>query len=282
VTDRTVEIVLHVPKCAGTTVERHLERHLGAHFWSTRRRRPGMPSELMGRKYAGPAMPTGLYRAVSGHWVGRSVAALFAPRPVRVSVLLRDPAALVLSWYNYRMMRYRAAGRRPYGFGLHLASLPADPMAHFLLERWLELPWTALATMGRAEKRARLDAALGAMDFVGDISDCDRLVARLSRRLGLPERAEARNTRDGWQRRDGDWRALGPDDLSPGERAALARHVALDAYLWRRWALGEGEAEPAAGRGFLGSEAARAGAELRRRLHRMGDRPVDPETGFPR
>lgn len=264
-TDRTAWLVLHVPKCAGTTVERHLERHLGIHFWSTRRRRPGLPAELLGRKWADPALPPGAIRAVSGHWLGRSAEALFAGRPLHRSILLREPEALVLSWYNYRMMRYRAAGRACYGFGLHLASLPANPVAHFLLERWLELPWHRIAALDAGEARSRLDAALGGFEFVGDISDCDRLVATLSDGLAIPREAPAKNTGRSWEAAGG-WTPLRLADLSPAEHTALARRTALDRYLWRRWACGETDAEPPATRPFLVTEAMRAAAELRRRL----------------
>lgn len=260
----TVHLCLHVPKCAGTTVEAHLARHLGPAFWSPDRRLRALPVSLMGRKYAmpPPVAPEGI-RAVSGHWIGRSVERLFAGRAIRRSILLREPGALMLSWYNHRMARYAAAGRARYGFALHLASLPPDPVAHFLLERWLELSWGRLAAMTGAQKRRRLDALLAGFDFVGDVGECDRLIAWLARDLGVSPDATRANTAGG---RSGTAPApIGLADLSPAERAALERRTRLDRWLWQRWAAGRDCPLPAPSLPFLAGELARPLAELRRR-----------------
>jgi hypothetical protein len=271
--ERGVEIVLHVPKCAGTTIEEHLERHLGEAFWSPPKRTRRLPLELFARKYAArPPVPPERIRAVSGHFIGRSVERLFAGRPVRRSVLLREPEALILSWYNYRMMRYRAQGRNPYPLALHLRSLPPDPLAHFLLAHWLEIPWARLAAMRAEEKLARLEDALAGFDTVGDIADCDRLVARLSRRLAIPETARPENTGERWRAGTG-WTPLRREDLSEADRALLAARTRLDSALHARAVLGR-EAPLAAPVPLLRAELARPLAELARR--RARDRPPRP------
>jgi len=264
-------ILVHVPKCAGTTIERHLEAHLGeTGFWKPAKRTRRAPLELLARKYdATLPGPAGHVRAISGHFVGQSVERLFSGRRIWRGVVLRDPEELVLSWYNYRMMRYAAEGRRPYPFALHLASLPPDPVAHFLLERWCERPWLGLAQMGPDEKRDRLDGVLGRFDHVADISRADRLIAELSGRVGIPADAPRENTSEGWRDRV-DWQPLTRDALPGAERAALEARTRLDRYLWRRWALGEADAgvDPADIAPFLASELRRPVAELRRRLAR--------------
>ncbi len=266
-----VFLLPHVPKCAGTTVELHLAEHLGpTGFWSPARRARRLPVEILGRKWdprlPGPAEGV---RAVSGHYVGRSVERLFPGREIWRGALLRDPAALLLSWYNYRMMRYRAAGKAPYPFALAIAAQPVDPMAHFLLERWCELPWWQIAALSAGAKQAMLDGVLGGFDMVADISAADGLIAEVSRGLGIPESTQRRNTAEDWTAAV-DWQPVRLADLAPETRAELARRTALDRYLWRRWALGERAAEPGETAGFLGAELRRPLAELRRRRARGG------------
>lgn len=265
-----VYLLPHVPKCAGSTVEIHLRDHLEDGFWSPGKRSRHLPINFLRRKFDAtpPAAPEEIV-AVSGHWVGRSVERLFPGRQLWRGVLLREPAALVLSWYNYRMMRYSATGRSPYPFALHLRSLPPDPVAHFLLERWLELPWWRLAKLSPGEKCRMLDEMLDRFDFVGDISDCDRLIALLSKRLDIPPVAASINTADSW-RALASWEPLRRDRLSPEDAAELRRRTRLDDYLWRRWALRETAIPPAADQvaPFLRSELARPLAEIRRRQKR--------------
>lgn len=270
---RPLEIVLHIPKCAGSTIEIHLLEHLGpAAFWSPRRRGRAVPIELFARKYNSrmPGPPEEI-RAISGHYIGLSIEARFAGRQIRRSVLMREPKALVLSWYNYRMARYRSLGQAGYPFALHLRCMPPDPLAHFLLANWLELPWLRLARMDPAEKLARLEAAFEGFDFIGDVSDCDRLVADLSRRLAIPEQAAAANTAHGWREETG-IEPLRLGELTAEDAEALDRRTRLDTALWRRVA--RGEDAPFASRDaapFLASELRRPQAELaRRRLRRQG------------
>jgi len=60
-------IHIHVPKCAGTTVEEHLERQLGkVGFWSPPKRSRKVPLEIFGRKYH--AIPPGRPEQVREIW----------------------------------------------------------------------------------------------------------------------------------------------------------------------------------------------------------------------
>lgn len=265
-----LEVVLHVPKCAGSTIEAHLETHLGAPaFWSAPKRSRNVPLELLRRKYANPpAGGTEPILAISGHYIGQSVLKHFpGRRPIR-SVLLREPKALVLSWYNFRMMRYVSQGLAPYPFALHLRSLPPDPLCHFLLAHWLERSWLDMARMRPAEKLARLEAAFDGFDFVGDIAECDRLVAQISDRLGIPGEATRTNTGEGWRAETG-WEPLRLDALTGEERSLLERRTQLDACLYGR--LIRQETAPLDVRivaPFVASELRRPAAEIARRRRR--------------
>ena len=139
----TLLIHIHVPKCAGTTLEQHFASELGVTgFWKTRKRTRKFPLELFSYKYdptlPGPAEKV---RAISGHFAGHSLAKLFPERRIVRSLILREPQSLMLSWYNFRIMRYMRKGQKPYSFSLFLRSMRMNPVAHFILERWVELPW---------------------------------------------------------------------------------------------------------------------------------------------
>ena len=232
--------VLHVPKCAGSTIEAHLRKQLGGEaFWCPPKRTRKLPLEFLGRKYAsGLPGPATAIRAVSGHFIGRSIEKYFSGRQISRTLLLRRPVDLVLSWYNFRMMRYIAAGLAPYPLGLHLRSAPQDPVANFLLERWLELPLWTIAAMSVERKAKLLDDALGAFEFVGDIRECDDLVAMISSELGIETNAEAANTSESWRKRV-DWKPLRFESLTDSCVEMIRASTQLDEYLWRRWALKE-------------------------------------------
>jgi hypothetical protein len=226
--------------------------------------------ELFSRKYDKRLPgPSNEIKAVSGHFIGRSIEGNFRGRLIKRVILLRKPADLLLSWYNFRMMRYISAGLAPYPFSLHLRSLSPDPVAHFLLERWLELPlWTIMA-MPTAKKAELLDEALARFDFIGDIGDCDRLVELISQDLHIESGAEPENTQEAWQERVS-WRPVREEDLGDETKSMLAELTALDDYLWRRWALKEPVSLRAAcsRRRFIAHELQRPYFELRRRRRR--------------
>ncbi|HJU15652.1 MAG TPA: hypothetical protein VJ770_04210, partial [Stellaceae bacterium] len=221
-----VYFILHVPKTAGQTIQLHIAEHCA----------PGLLWQPRRRLFRRAAAPTDLsrVRAVSSHDVGRSLEACFPGREIRRVVLLRDPLELQLSLYNYRMMNYLAKGLGTYGFALHLKSLPRDYIAHWLLARWLELPWPAVMAMSAVRKYDLLNRMLAGFWFVGAYTDCDRLIAALAPDLGVPPRAAPRNSAAEWEKRV-EWRPLAAADLTPAARAAILAHSPIDQALWESW-----------------------------------------------
>lgn len=267
--DRKLHLILHVPKCAGTSVEQHLMTHLGPqYFWITRKRSRSVPLGVFHRKYRAPCHSINDIAAVSGHFLGRSVERLFPGRQLIRSIVLREPKRQILSLYNYRMMRYIKSGLKPYPFHYHLRSLPTNPVAHFILERWLELSWPQLAAMRSNSKVAELDRALASFDRIVDISEASALIAWLSRDLDLPEQSVETNTSGEWEAMTG-WRPLKLGHLTRAEHAEMDARLNIDRYLWRRWALKENIVWNGAGAGsFLLSELARPRYQVLRRLNR--------------
>ena len=225
-----VYFLLHIPKTAGQTIQVHLAEHCAPGvFWQSQRRlRPG--------RGATPAdfPDVGRARVISGHHIGRSLEAFFPRREVRRIVLLRDPIKLQLSFYNWKMMDHVAKGLGTYSFELHLKSLPRNFISHFLLSRWLEMPWHRLITTPDDQKYALLNKALAQFWFVGTHSDCDRIAAAISCELGIPPVAQRRNSSAEAHAHTG-WQLLTEKSLSRETYEAMRVSDALDQRLWDSW-----------------------------------------------
>lgn len=234
--EQVVFLAVHVPKCAGSTIERHMLRHLPTEeYWITHKRSPRLPLPW-GRPYTMRGAPeVSRVRFISGHYVGHSLERMMPERPIRRSVLLREPASFMISYYNYRMMRYLSLGWRPYSFALHLRSLRSDPISHFLLERWLEIPWPALMVMSPERKFDLLNTELSRFWYVADYKYCDELVELMGRELGVSTRPERLNTEEEWSKKV-EWRPLTSEDLTPIIRSEIAARTRLDRALWENWA----------------------------------------------
>jgi tetratricopeptide (TPR) repeat protein len=275
--NRAVYFILHIPKTAGQTIQYHLAEHSppGA-FWSPRR--VPYPLSLFGGRYrlAGRGDASRV-RAVAGHDLGSSLEGQFPKREIRRVVLLREPLSLQLSLYNYRMMNHLAKGLGTYGFAVHLRAQPRDFIAHWLLARWLEIPWPRLMAMSDADKYRRLNRALGEFWFVGDYTDCDRVIAALAPDLAVPAVARPRNTASQWHKQI-KWEPLTEAALSPGLRDAVRQQNPLDQALWESWhgagfdaaAVQPRPLQPGSPTGFLAHEAARPFFLLTRWVRREG------------
>lgn len=260
-----LHILLHVPKCAGRTIEVHLARHMEPEaFYMPRRPGRGGLSEMP---------PAAGIRALSGHHLARSIETRFPDREICRSVLLRDPLSFQISYYNFKMMRYIASGGRPYSFALYYRALQRDPMAHFLLSRWLEVSPARLILMPAAEKWRLLCDALAGFWFVADYRRCDDLIAAVAPDLGVRAAAKRVNHEAAWASSVA-WRPLAADDLADEQRRRIPLDNPLDAALHATWAgAGHAASSVRAGPGpatsdFLAHELVRPYWEARRRLAR--------------
>ncbi len=232
--NRAVYFILHIPKTAGQTIQYHLAEHCppGA-FWSPRQV-PYPLSLIAGRHRLAELDDAGRVHAVAGHDLGASLERQFPGREIRRVALLREPLSLQLSLYNYRMMNHLAKGLGTYGFAVHLRAQPRDFIAHWLLARWLEIPWPRLMAMSDPDKYRLLNRALGDFWFVGDYTDCDRVIAAIAPDLAVPALARPRNTASQWHKQI-KWEPLTEEALSPEFREAVGRQNPLDRALWESW-----------------------------------------------
>lgn len=175
----------------------------------------------------------------------------------------------MISWYNFTMMRYMLEGFKTFSFRVFLRSMPADPTAYFLLERWLEMSWPQIANMKLEAKATLLDEALSGLDQVVDISKANWLCAWHCEQLGIPGRPERVNSSEQWRSKSG-WTPVTLKNLDRSDRDELRERVQLDNYLWRRWALDKDvqvRTEDVAN--FLGRETVRPYYKLRREITKV-------------
>lgn len=282
--DFPVHLIYHVPKCAGQTIDHHLAATLSANTYHRTSKRRGVGRFLSTRHEFGKAPDPYQTRVVGGHFLGSSIEPLFAGRALKRSILLRDPVSHLVSYYNFRMMRYLSEGLHPYSFELAYGATQRNFITHYILRNFLELPWSRLVRFSDDEKYDIVTAFLATFWYVGDYRLCDDLVAALALNLGIPGHAAPRNTRAQWERRVS-WRALDVDDLSADSIAQIRQENLLDQRLWETWheardntatirprPLG-GPAAP----GFVSTEAMRFVSQIARRMQRRWGPFKDPQ-----
>jgi len=193
-TAAAVWLLVHVPKCAGSTVEGHVRKQLPPAELLVPGRRKA-PARHFSRPYY--TLPEGQdltrVRAVIGHFFGRSIARHFPGRKIRECVMIRDPLGFLLSHYNYRMSRYARKGVNRFSFELWYKTRPLNPVTHFVLNRYLEVPQTTLWRLPPRERLALLDEALTQFAFVASYKACNDFLARMSTEMGISAEFETRN-----------------------------------------------------------------------------------------
>ncbi len=232
-TTSPVYFLLHMPRTGGNTITAHLKAHLGDRVCAVSR---PAPLQVLGRQRfsldQGPDF--GRVRAVTGHYLGRSLERRFPGREIRRTLLLRDPIGFHVSYYNHRMMFSLSRGGPTCGFEQHFRAQPRDLVPLLLLWYWLEMPLRTFLTAGDSYKFERLHESLAGFWFVGGYEDGDHLLAAIAADLGIPTATQRKNTTSEWRKRVS-WRPLRVEELSSAMRdAILAKNPVHDA-LWHGW-----------------------------------------------
>jgi len=225
---RVVHFLIHVPKCAGTTVEAHFEDHLGEGFL----RAPRWESVLrnvVGNRYRLAPERLARVQVVSGHSLSVSLKAALPEAEVRESVLLRAPLGYFLSFYNYRWTRHaRGFEPEPPSFPRWYAAQRQNPISRFLLNRYFEWGIPAIYRLSSAGRLAWLEDRFAGFHFVGSYTRARELIAGVSHELGITEQTEDRNvTRTP---------RLRSEDVPERLRQRIAEENRLDQALYERWA----------------------------------------------
>jgi hypothetical protein len=130
-----VVIHVHGPKCAATTIEEHFQKELEGSFWRPGKRSRKLPLELLRAKYdSSAASSPDSVRAVSSHFVGRSIEKMFPARKIIRTIVFCEPCHLLMSWYNFHNMQYILG---PTSIKDFLCSLSTNPLTTFCLSAGL-------------------------------------------------------------------------------------------------------------------------------------------------
>ncbi|MFT6776006.1 MAG: hypothetical protein ACJA1L_003730 [Paracoccaceae bacterium] len=235
-----IHFFVHVPKCAGTTVETHFRRTLGPGGFALAPRWKNPLRDVLGNRAALPPEVVAGGKVISGHSLARSMASQFPGRELRESVLLRDPVGWHVSFYNYRLWRAQDRGQpAPPPFDDWMRAQRRNPIARFLLMRYFEVGYPMIYGLSSRDRFRRLESLLAGFHFVGGHERCDEVVAAISRDLGVDDAVEARNVGGGRAIAG----AIKTTELSDALRMRIETTHAIDALLHRRWR----------GRGFAGA-----------------------------
>lgn len=178
----------HVPKTGGQTIRDHLDRHLVRDVDFLHLGRWDRPAALTIDAVASlsPAERDRL-RSLGGHPLTRDFAELFPERTIREVVFVREPAARMVSHYNFRCtMRGNADAPVP-SFDEFLADASDNPITGFLGK--------CLGLTTRKGQLSAILAELAGMWMVGTTESMDALTPALFGAMGLdpivPERSNA-------------------------------------------------------------------------------------------
>jgi hypothetical protein len=227
-----VEFIYHIPKCAGRTIEVHIAGAMPAKT-IYRPQKPRGLSRLSAREYEDLDTSSGI-KVVEGHYVGRSIESHFSDHVIRRSILLREPTSHLISYYNFRMMRYLSQGLHSYGFELFYQATQRNFLTHYILKHFLEMSWLDIARLGDIEKYDIVNRFLATCWYVADYTKCDDLVASLGSELGIPGYAARMNTQKQWESRVS-WTSLRMEELSATVLDRIRRENSLDQQLWETW-----------------------------------------------
>ena len=221
---RTIHFLVHVPKCAGTTIEWHFQQHLGERFlWAPRWRNP--LRDVVGNRYPSlTSQDLADVQVVSGHSLSANLSEKFPGARIREHVVLRDPVDWHISMYNYRIKR--AGGQGP-DFSTWYGTVRRNPISRFLLNRYFGFGVPGLYRLSSAARLNWLEDRLSRFAFVGGLHLTDDLIDGVAAATDVPGRAKAQNTIPE--------KRLTVNELAPNILDRVRHDNVLDQALFDRW-----------------------------------------------
>ncbi|MFA5951746.1 MAG: hypothetical protein WC807_15835 [Hyphomicrobium sp.] len=266
---REVFYLVHVPKCAGTTVEHFAFTSLAPGEVFCPEKSWPINRFFLGKAWRRPsAIEPDQVRVICGHYFGRACGHLLTPHTPLEALLIRDPVPLFLSWYNYRMARHERFGRPVPKFKDWYKSQGRNPIARHVCTRhlgWSEAKFLVLKNSTIIEQ---LCSTLDSFWFIGDFRHVDRLLDAVGERLNVKQDHEIRNVTQ--------YKFLRRAELDGGLVEQIRRENAIDGYLYGRYrdrlfdpAAVASVAEPLTGARLIRDELRRACAWARIRKRQL-------------
>lgn len=203
-----VYFILHIPKCAGRTVQHFIvskfgdksiasderdksECFLGNNIFYPSRRKA--PYRYFGKFYDDSDLVSpDPIDFVLGHYITNSLKDRFPNRNIKETVLVRDPVGHFFSHYNFRMQKYTNSGLNAFGFKLWYKSRRPNPISKYILQ-YLEVPFFRQLFLSDQHKLDLILDALSEFLFVGVHTDCGKLIAQIAEEKGVIADFETRN-----------------------------------------------------------------------------------------
>ncbi len=111
------------------------KKELEGSSWRPGKRSRKLPLELFRAKYdSSAASSPDSVRAVSSHFVGRSIEKMFPARKIIRTIVFCEPCHLLMSWYNFHNTQYILG---PMSIKDFLCSLSTNPITTFCLSAGL-------------------------------------------------------------------------------------------------------------------------------------------------
>jgi hypothetical protein len=178
----------HVPKTGGQTIRDHLDRHLVRDLDFVHLGRWFRPAALTIDAVASlSSAERDRLRSLGGHPLTRDFAELFPERTIREVVFIREPAARMVSHYNWRCTMQALDGAPVPSFEEFLSEASDNPITGFLGK--------CLGLTARKLQLSAILAELVGMWMVGTTESMDALAPALFGAMGLepavPERSNA-------------------------------------------------------------------------------------------
>lgn len=174
-----LHFVYHIPKTGGQTIRDHLGQQLirGEQFEFLGRWNRGDHFDHEAVLDAAARRPPGELVALGGHPLHRALITRFPGRPLREVVFIRDPAARIVSHYNFSMTMKERSNAPIVPFDQYVEQYTRNGMTRFLAPR-----------LGVKDSPHRLDAILAELSkfwLAGRTESMDRLAPRLFADMGL-------------------------------------------------------------------------------------------------
>ncbi|MTI00047.1 hypothetical protein [Roseibium sp. RKSG952] len=221
--------LLHVPKCAGSTVEHHFELHSGDGFLRVPRWKNPLRN-IIGNRYHKTFIQKRLenVKVASGHSLSSGLRAFLPDHVICETVLLRDPLSYLVSFYNYRWSRYvNDQGPKPPQFEKWYSTQRKNPISRFILNRYLDYGVPLIYGLSSQARLDIIEDRLKDFHFVGSYKLTDKMIRGISEELGIPSRSVSQNVTP--------HRKIMIQDIDPVLRDRIESENAVDRFLFERW-----------------------------------------------
>ena len=227
---RYLYVVVHIPKCAGSTIHNHLQQNIGGDRVLFIERTRGLKRQFSKHRYTLSLEGRDPNRidALTGHELGRSALLKFPARPIREIALIRDPVSRYLSNYSYyvRTVIEPGAGPAP-TFEEWYATQRPNYMTEFFLTRYLERSELKLLAISEQTQFDLVNEAFSKFWYVADYRTCDAFLAVLSQELGISATVERMNVTPPRHR--------GLKDVSDKIRSRIVAENPVDQAIYDTW-----------------------------------------------